>query len=907
MDAQPFQTDAALRRHIQQLEAALQARDEELQRLRSTQAALEQERERLARRENYGTMLFRQSQRAMVVLDPEIPAFIDCNEAAVKIYGYQHREEVLGKTPLDVQAEFQADGTPTRVMYEQQRQARIARQSGVTVFDARHQRPDGTVWDARVHLMAFHYEDRRLLQFTLEDITEQRRNEAQLLFNRFVVENTGPMLWLDTERGHVTYANKAAQQHLGRGLDALVGMAIPDFDPDYDVTGYARNMGELRAMGGHRMFETRHRRADGTLSNVEVMLFLAGQAEAERLIVSIKDITAQKQAQTQLLHAKELAEQATQAKSEFLANMSHEIRTPMNAIIGLSHLTLKTALNPQQRDYVGKIHFSGTHLLGLINDVLDLSKIEAGKLTIESAVFELDALTSQLATMLSDKLSSKPELCLRIDVDPDVPRQLVGDALRLGQILLNFTNNAVKFTHAGEIAVHASVRDLDEASVLLHFAVHDTGIGITPEQVGRLFQSFQQADTSTSRKYGGTGLGLAIAKHLAEQMGGGVGVRSTPGQGSTFWFTARLGLPLQGHGIDAAPRPLPAQDELLDRVRQRSGAQVLLAEDNLINQLVASELLKDAGLLVDTAGDGAIAVRMAQAKPYDLVLMDMQMPEMDGLQATRALRQIDSLRSLPIIAMTANAMQSDQQRCREAGMVDFVSKPIDPDALWQVLLRWLPERQGPQPPAPAAPVTAPLPAGAALHQRLAGVAGFDVQAGLRRVMGREDLYLSLLHRFTSSYAEDLAQLRAAVAAGDAAGAERWAHTLRGVAASIGATAVPTHAQALELALQARVPPAALQPLLDALQTPLQTLVAQLRAALPPEPSAPARSIGSAGAEEVVSRLHGLLRDDDAQAASFVREHEAVLRVALGGRFDGLRTAVDQFDFGDALALMEPGA
>ena len=858
------------------------------------------EKEQAIQRGDYGSMLFQQSQRAMVVLDPDLPAFIDCNEAAVQLYGYTCREEVLGKSPLDMQTALQYDGSPTRFIAEQQRHARTAGHAGgVTVFDARHQRPNGEIWDARVHLMGFCYQGRRLLQFTLEDITAQRRNEDLLLFNRFVVENTGPMLWLDTTHGHVVYANKAAQRHLGYDAQACLNLTIPDFDPDYDIRNYARNMRELRAMAQHRVFQTRHRRADGMLANVEVMLFLAGTEDNERLIVAVKDITAQMQAQAQLVHAKELAEQATQAKSEFLANMSHEIRTPMNAIIGLSHLTLKTPLNAQQRDYVGKIHGAGTHLLALINDVLDLSKIEAGKLSIESTMFALDALTGHLASLLSDKIRDKPQLSWRFNIAPDVPRWLVGDALRLGQILLNFTNNAVKFTPAGEIEISASVRDVDAASVLLHFAVRDTGIGLTPEQIGRLFQSFQQADASTSRKYGGTGLGLAISKQLAEQMGGQVGVRSEYGQGSTFWFTARLGLPI-GAPAELALTP----DDLLDRVRQRGGAQVLLAEDNPINQLVAFELLKDAGMRVDTAGNGSIAVDMAQSKRYDLVLMDMQMPEMDGLQATRALRLIASLHDLPIVAMTANAMQVDRDRCRDAGMVDFVSKPIDPDALWRVLLRWLPEREMPPPTRASRPAP---PSDPALRARLARITDFDAEAGLRRAVGREDLYVSLLRRFVGHHADGLGPLHAALAQHDAVLAERIVHTLRGVTASIGAKALPTHALVLEQALRARAPAALLQALVDAVQTPLHLLLAQLQAALPPEPATAQHMPGLADQALALAGLHALLRDDDAVAVSFLHEHAPALRDALGHRFDALHAAVESFDFGHALAVMENSA
>ncbi len=408
--------------------------------------------QQLVEREAYNSMLFRQSRRAMVVLDPQSGRFTDCNDEAARIYGYAQREDVLGKAPLDVLAPVQYDGQTSQDMLDEQRRVHLSDRPGVAVFEVRHQRPDGVAWDARVHMMPFDYQGRLLLQFTLEDITEHKRNERLLLFNRHVVENAGPMLWVDIDTVRVVYANPAAQQHLGYSAQECIGLSIAEFDPRYNVAAFGRHMAALREMGRHRRFETLHRRADGNLANVEVQLFLARTDEGERLIVSIKDITEQKQAERQLVHAKELAEQAAQAKSDFLANMSHEIRTPMNAVIGLAHLALKTDLDARQRNYVQKIHQSGLHLLGLINDVLDLSKIEAGKLDIEAAPFQLDDLLGHLIDLVEDKLTGKP-LTLRVDVAADVPRRLVGDALRLGQVLLNYTNNAIKFTDAGEIVL----------------------------------------------------------------------------------------------------------------------------------------------------------------------------------------------------------------------------------------------------------------------------------------------------------------------------------------------------------------------------------------------------------------------------------------------------------------------
>ncbi|MDP3191713.1 response regulator [Rhodoferax sp.] len=675
-----------------------------------------------------------------------------------------------------------------------------------------------------------------------KEYADQQALRDQQYYTRSLIESNIDALMTTDPSGIITDVNQQMGVLTGCTRDELIGAPFKNYftDPqraeagirlvlsnkkvtDYELTAHAR--------GGKE-----------TAVSYNATTFYDSEGKLQGVFAAARDVTERKRLDQVLLEknvelesARLEADRANLAKSDFLANMSHEIRTPMSAIIGMSYLALKTEMTSRQRDYITKIQGSGRHLLGIINDILDLSKIEAGKLTVEHTEFELEKVLSSVADLMAEKAAAKG-LELVFDLDKNVPRYLVGDPLRLGQVLINYSNNAVKFTERGEVDIIIRLKEQTDHDVLLYCAVRDTGIGLTGEQTGRLFQSFSQADNSTTRKFGGTGLGLVIAKKLAELMGGEVGVASEPGKGSTFWFTARMGksvgpqrkpvlagdmqgkrvlvvddnesarlmlsellggmsfkvdqagsgqaaiaavdhadvqgmpyeivfLDWQMPGMDGSEtarllraRPLKriplmmmvtayGREEVIKSAEEAGiadvlikpvtasvlfnsvvsmlggtvngprtsaeaptstfgklatiqGARVLLVEDNDLNQEVATELLRDAGLVVDLAENGQIALDKLKLVDYDIVLMDMQMPVMDGVTATREIRKDERFKDLAIVAMTANAMRADRERCIAAGMNDHIAKPIEPEDLWQALLKWIkPQHMMPARPA----------------------------------------------------------------------------------------------------------------------------------------------------------------------------------------------------------------
>ena len=842
-----------------------------------------------------------------------------------------------------------------------------------------------------------HLED--LVAERTAELTNSQKRLAQII--NFLPDPT----WVVDDQGTVVTWNRAMEKLLGIRAEDMVGKgdyeyALPfygekrpvliDLVREWDAA-YEKEYLSVKKEEDILISESYHPHLGdgGMYLSATAGLLYNSEGEITGAIESLRDITDSKRMQAELIQAKQEADEANKAKSDFLANMSHEIRTPMNAVIGMTHLALKTNLTPKQKDYLQKIQSSANSLLGIINDILDFSKIEAGKLDMESVDFNLEDVLEGLADLVAIKAQKKADLEILFATARNVPRFLVGDPLRLGQVLINLANNAVKFTDSGEIVVSTELFKHSGDKVILKFAVSDSGIGLTEEQKAKLFQSFSQADSSTTRKYGGTGLGLTISKRLVNMMDGDIWVDSKPGKGSTFSFTATFGLGKEKarerfkpapdlrnmkvlavddnatsreilqdmldsfsfdvtlaasakeglaelenappdrpfelvimdwkmpgmDGIEAAEiiknhkglTKIPAiimvtaygREEVMQKAervgldgflikplgssvlfdtimqafgkvvpevsrtaRQETdalalerikGARVLLAEDNEINQQVAKEILEGAGLIVDLAGDGKQAVDAVQKNSYDAVLMDIQMPVMDGYAATRKIREWEGEKrksevgmrnaetevggqqsedrsaashlaprtsNLPIIAMTAHAMAGDEQVSLKAGMNDHVTKPIDPDQLFAALQRWIkpagdhdeirqPQAQrgddsrgreaeipGETVPVKSAGTSDPVCETAEEDYFPQTMPGFDISAGLQRLQGNRGLYKKLLWDFSSKFSTVAADIQAALDAGDMDQAHHLIHSLKGVAGNLAATDL--HAAAIEL-------------------------------------------------------------------------------------------------------------
>ena len=1040
---------------------------------------------------------FDSSSDGLLILAPE-RGFIHSNQAAATLFGFDRVEHLLKCGPVDLSPECQPGGGRSSEVAADR--INTAMQTGTPLrFDWVHRRQDGTEFPSEITLIRITLQGKPAMLTIIRDITERKRNEQALAASerrgRRILETCTEGFCMVDSQGTLIEVNAAMRQILGRSREEAIGRHIFDFTDEASALVFKENIAR-RAKGESGSYEVSMVRPDRSLvpCRVNASPLLDDHDVKQGSFGMFTDITDQKRAEGELKAAMQKAEGATEMKSMFLANMSHEIRTPMNAIIGLSHLALKTPLNPKQRDYVSKVHNAGTSLLAIINDILDFSKIEAGKLDLETTDFKLDEVIGSVTTLTAQKAHEKG-LEFLAHVAPGIPEHLLGDPLRLGQILTNFVNNAVKFTERGEIRLNIELLEHTGEKVQLKLSVRDTGMGMSPAQSAKLFQPFTQADMSTTRKHGGTGLGLTICRRLVELMGGRIWLESEPGTGSTFFFTIWLGVgtekgkviperlthlrvlvvddnaaareilqeplstvvsrvdvvasgkeaitALQQHeatepydivfmdwrmpGMDGleTSRHIKSDETLRHQpaivlvtafgredVREEAehlqldgfllkpvtksmivdtlvnifaqpedrgatggqretehsyrvaGARILLVEDNEINQQIAVELLEGAGAKVQVAGNGSVAVQTLgnspQPPPFDLVLMDLQMPEMDGYQATAKLRSDPRFGKLPIIAMTAHATLEERQRCLASGMNDHISKPIDPAMLFATVARYYkspatpdipnprpedfevrsPKAEGRNPKTetqgqarselrpsdfraadPDLPSTGrileqpcgPLaePASVPEPGALPSVAGLDTQDGLRRVAGNQKLYLKLLRQFIEQQGPAVGQITAALAQGDDTLAERLAHTLKGVAGNIGAKPVQAAAGELEKLLRTKTVGAAVDSAQQQVAAVLDPLIAQLQTALrplaskPPVPAAPPPVVNPAQTRETAAQMTRLLSEFDPGAAEFTEENQ----VALGPLFPGERWAqfeklVQNYAFTDAQTQLE---
>ena len=631
--------------------------------------------------------------------------YLEVNQSFLKIFGFE-RNEVIGRSTRDLAIWANPDD-------REQLLDILRRESNCTNFEVELKtKNDDSVWglmsaavmDLRAEPCVIsitrditdiraNRKELERYKLHLEQLVEQRTADLQsahkqLRDTQFAMDGVGIGIeWIDRQTGRLLYANKAAAKMIGYEVDELLEMSIPDIDPNFPPEMFSKRS-ELILQQGQMHFETTHRAKDGHLVPVDVILYYqpADGSMPARQIAFLSDITARKEAERSLVAAKEAAEAANVAKSRFLANMSHEIRTPLNGIVGMTHILRRGAVTREQAERLEKIDTAADHLLSTINDILDLSKIEAGKIELEHAPFAIDNLLTEVRSIMGVRAQAKG-VHLQVDIEL-FGYKVLGDVTRLRQALLNYVTNAIKFTEQGSIVLRTRVIDESDDSVLVRFEVQDTGIGIDAEVLPRLFSPFEQADNSTSRKYGGTGLGLAITRRLSELMGGGAGAESTLGVGSIFWFTARL-------DKDHSPRlhvpvtPTHAEYLIFER---HHGRRVLLVDDESVNLEVAQYMLEDVGLVVDTAADGLQAIARARETNYAVILMDMQMPNLDGVKATVQIRQIPECRRVPIVAMTANAFAEDKARCLAGGMNDFIAKPFSPDLLYSTLLKWLEQK-----------------------------------------------------------------------------------------------------------------------------------------------------------------------------------------------------------------------
>ena len=947
-----------------------------------------------------------------------------CNSSCLRLLGYRQADELIGKNMHQLIHYQHADGTPYPV---EKCQIYMAFQSGVNthVTDEVFWRADGACF--HVEYWSHPQSHDGVIKgavVTFLDITERLQANEKLLKLSRAVENSPASVVITNMNGTIEYVNKKFIQVTGYLAQEAIGQNPKILNAGIHAPEFYKDMWSTILAGKEWQGEIYNKKKSGEiyLEHAFISPIRDDKGVITHFVAVKEDITKRKQTEQELQKAMAAAEAASRAKGDFLANMSHEIRTPMNAIIGLSHLCMQTELTQKQKDYLHKVHGSAKALLGIINDILDFSKIEAGKMDVEQVRFELEDVMGNLATVISAKAEEKG-LEFLFETSLDVYPHLIGDPLRLGQVLINLAGNAIKFTDKGEVLVLTEIEEETEDEVALRFTIRDSGIGMTQEQIDKLFHAFTQADTTTTRRFGGTGLGLSISKQLVGLMNGKIWAESMPGEGSKFIFTARFGkaverragkrnmpnVELQGicvlaaddnatcrhilqsylesftfkvtmvangiealqaiekadgegmpyqlvvldwkmpemDGIEAAtkihemtglskkPKILLissfSQSDMLqhveedvidgvlakpflqselfnatleifgraearmkrgaatalfhpDLVAKISGAYLLLAEDNEINQQVARELLEKAGVTVAIAENGEEALTRLWEEKFDGVLMDMQMPVMDGISATREIRKNPRFADLPIIAMTANVLAGDLDQCLAVGMNDHIIKPLDPNQMLTTLAKWIIPAQPAVLHAVHEPETAPIHETGQGHEALPNLPGVRVDEGVRRMGGSVAGYCAILEKFRNGQQNTLAEIRSGIAADNWEKAERLAHTLKGLSGTVGAEKLKDKTAELETAIRGRAN-AQIQSLLTTVDTKLTQLFAAIDRAMQSRAAEKGADAEVATAPVNMEELDSLVRQAKSQLEQFDSSVEytvARIRLIVGG-------------------------